>query len=95
MTEEPKPTFTLGPYKSEYDIPPDDWCFWHGYEPVPEPGFYKMCLECCHGFLTKEELLEAERKVVEGLNQCWPESKVEPTTDPDNVFCCPMCAHSW
>lgn len=61
-------------------------CYWHNVDEPGEP--FKVCFECRHGFMTPAELLA-------GHNEHLAEFGQPPETDPQQVFCCPMCTHDF
>jgi hypothetical protein len=63
-----------------------DTCYIHGYEPIPETGYYRLCGECYHVFVTPEELVEAYV-----LNA--PSPVVVP--DVAEIHFCPHCTHDF
>lgn len=58
----------------------EDQCFFHGYEPIPE-AYFKICLECCHCWVTEEEFLADVEKM--------------PVTVVGEVTFCPLCSHDF
>lgn len=79
------------------------WCWGHmECEPAPEAGFYLVCGECFHGFVTADSLLNAHNAT---SKQAYEKFKGDPvfgsseewqaTTDVSDVFCCPVCIHDF
>jgi len=61
-------------------------CTWHGDEPVPEK-YFRLCIECGHVFVTREELIEAHRAAAEAVG-------IDPEHTHLNTFC-GLCLHDF
>ncbi len=65
-----------------------NYCAIHGEEPIP-PMYYRVCGECGHAFLTREELEELDHaRAVE----CGLQGDPQPA---EQISTCPMCTHDF
>lgn len=73
--------------KTEPNRFPDPGCYIHGVEPIPEK-FFRLCTECGHCYITREDLLYEDAKVHRQLGIAVP--------DPDaEIHICPLCTHDF
>ena len=49
---------------------------------------FRWCLECGHTYATAADLLAEHNKMQAATG-------LPADTDPDGVFCCPLCTHDW
>lgn len=81
--------FTSQGYSGDEASP--DWC--HSclkLEPLPDE-YYSVCGECGHVYVTAEELLEAENRLLFEMQV----TKPPVVTDPEHVYTCPLCGHDF
>lgn len=76
-----------------------EYCYIHGYEPIPL-GYYMICGECYHCYVTPEELLEVYNKEGREAHEHFRhlyEDNYEwmDLTDPNQVYFCPHCTHDF
>lgn len=67
----------------------NDHCYVHGYEPLPKE-WYRICVECWHCFITKEELVAKDLEI----RRACGDPTAEPM-DPDQIYICPVCTHDF
>lgn len=82
------------PHDPDEGCPTYEHCFFCNVDEPLQPGDYRVCGECLHVFRTAEELLARHNQLLaEFFGAGYP--AMEPATDPEQVWTCPLCAHDF
>lgn len=75
-------------------------CLSCGLDEIDRPGDYRVCGECCHIFRTEQDLLAAERALLQSFAKFYPEGPqrdraLQGHVSGAAVLSCPLCSHDW
>lgn len=72
----------------------NDYCYSCGrHEPVPLDGYYRICAECFHVYVTEQELIDGHNALV--LSMAEGMHEVPTVSRGVDVFACPKCIHDF
>lgn len=71
----------------DWPVSADPGCWFHGEEPIP-PNAYRVCLECGHCYVTRDDLVAA-------VNELLGRIGVAAVDTGNEIYTCPMCNHDF
>ena len=76
---------------------PPFWCWWHAKWEYSPHYPYIVCFECRHVYVTGDDLLAAQHRMVDMLKKSNPEAfaHVIKATDPEQITFCQECLHDF
>lgn len=74
-------------------------CWSHNVDELDQPGDYRVCGECWHIFRTEEDLLQANKDLLEAMRIATPKhlryQVPVPEASGERIYSCPFCTHDF